>query len=228
MQAQKAEIRGHNRGVFMLAHMAFHRLKWWHSELMEVRWENASGTTFPTTHPSEKSLWAQRFLTANRGNAVPVAVPANCCYHQLFNARQKQRLFARLLASGLEEGVFTDVDDYEDLLGVIDDLTEREFLLLLALENYERKYYENGRFASNKHRSFEGLFRQEAAQVLQVPIESLPDDELRASVIRLNRTGCYALMGWRDGPAKDCALTNRYYRLKKLITDEEGGFFGPT
>ena len=36
--------------------------------------------------PIRESLWAQPFLTVNRRNAVPVATPAESCYHQLFNA----------------------------------------------------------------------------------------------------------------------------------------------
>jgi hypothetical protein len=136
---------------------------------------------------------------------------------------EKIRMFARLLKAAARSGVLSSiegVDEYEGYLSILDDLTIKEMKVLIALESYEAKYYNGPK--TKRDISTEGLLLEEVARVLEIPKEQITDDELRGIVVRLNRTGCYALMGWRNGPAKDCSLTQIYYRLKSLVQDEEG------
>ena len=133
---------------------------------------------------------------------------------------EKIRLLAKLLKATMIEGNAVEVDEYEELLQIVDELSVKDLKVLAALEEYEAHYYKNGRYAGE--RPFEGVFHQIAAKHLSVAEGQVTDDELRGIVIRFNRTGCYALMGWRNGPAKDCSLTGIYYRLKSLVQDEAG------
>jgi hypothetical protein len=134
--------------------------------------------------------------------------------------QEKIRLFARLFKSSMVDAAGVTVDEYEELLRILDELSIKDLKVLAALEEYEKRHYREGRFATED--SFEGVFQRIAAEALGLPPDELSDDELRGVVVRLNRTGCYALMGWRHGPAKDCSLTGIYRRLKQLVADESG------
>jgi len=136
---------------------------------------------------------------------------------------EKVRMFARLFRAAAQSKVLSSVegvDEYEEYLSILDDLTIKEMRVLVALENYERKYYSGSQV--KREVSTEGLLRDEVACILGIPKEEITDEELRGIVVRLNRTGCYALMGWRNGPARDCSLTEIYFRLKSLVQDEDG------
>lgn len=115
----------------------------------------------------------------------------------------------------------SDPDEYEFLLSVVDELSLRELAVLQAIELYEERYYVGGRFAYEK-RPFEGVLQAVVEEYLGLAPGDLPDEELMGIVIRLNRTGCYTMMGWRKGPAVDCRLTSIYFKLKKLILDANG------
>jgi hypothetical protein len=129
----------------------------------------------------------------------------------------KIRSFAQLLISATTDGDPRTIDDYEDLLGTVDQLSEAEVRVLLALEEYECRYYENGRFKNEGRAS--GLLLPIAARHLGVSQQALTDGDLRAIVMRLNRLGLYGLFGWRMGPAHDCSLTPTYARVKRFICD---------
>jgi hypothetical protein len=134
---------------------------------------------------------------------------------------EKIHMFARLLSAASSGGAAPDADEYEELLGIVDQLTPNEFRVLLALEEYEATYYKDGQFHGDGR---DGVLHPIAAKHLGVPQDQLTDDELRAIVMRLNRVGCYGLFGWRQGPAKDCSLTPVYRRLKDLVADKDGTF----
>ena len=103
------------------------------------------------------------------------------------------------------------------------DITVKDMMVLIALENYESRYYKDHKFNREvaQNEAFEGLFAKEVERVLGTSVE---DNELKGIVIRLNRTGCYTMMGWRNGPAKDCCLTDLYFRLKTLVQNDDGNF----
>jgi hypothetical protein len=136
--------------------------------------------------------------------------------------RDKIRLLACLLRNSLLTNLVSDPEDYEFLLSVVDELSLREFAVLRAIELYEERYYEDGKFSDKHEHVREGLLQTVVEEHLGLEPRQLPDEELSGIVIRLNRTGCYTMMGWRKGPAKDCFLTSIYFKLKKLISDVDG------
>ncbi len=130
--------------------------------------------------------------------------------------KEKIQLFGRLFNNSMSSGLVSDPEEFELLLSIVDELSCKEIAVLRAIEAYEQHYYENGRFAE-QHRPHEGKLQAIIEEHLGLIPGQLPDTELLGIVIRLNRTGCYSLMGWRRGPAIDCRLTNIYSKLKSLI-----------
>lgn len=112
----------------------------------------------------------------------------------------------------------------ETALGMLDDLSLREFNLLIKLEEYEqqhpRKEDEN---ELQRARRFWDDFVVDVEQNLNIPRE-----ELEAMLARLIRSGCYepfvgAYFDYTGGMGK---LTPLYYRLKELVgnkLDEHDG-----
>jgi hypothetical protein len=133
---------------------------------------------------------------------------------------EKIRMFARLLVAATTQGEPRNIDDYEELLEILDQLSESEMRVLRALEEYEATYYESGRFKGEGRAR--GLLLPIAAKHLGNDPAQLSDGDLRAMVMRLNRVGLYGLFGWREGPAHDCSLTPLYFRLKRLVLDASG------
>lgn len=133
--------------------------------------------------------------------------------------RKKIQLVSRLFRNSMLTDLVSDPDEYEFLLTVVDELSLREIAVLQAIEEYESRYYKNGKFAAEDQK-FEGLLQGIVEERLRLEPGQLSDEELMGIVIRLNRTGCYTMMGWRRGPAKDCRLTEIYFKLKSLILDE--------
>ncbi|MFA7677810.1 MAG: hypothetical protein WCY34_06585, partial [Candidatus Omnitrophota bacterium] len=59
-----------------------------------------------------------------------------------FNARRREKikLFAYLLLSSEESGNFSSIDEYEEYLEVLDEITLRELYILVILDKYVQKY----------------------------------------------------------------------------------------
>ena len=149
------------------------------------------------------------------------------CYSKTLTAvvntrrRRKIRLFARLLTNSLKGAGVRDPEDYEFLLGVLDDLSLEDLAILKCIEEYEKVYYKNGQFDDNQgQRSSEGRLLELVRKRLGLTDAELGDQDLAGMVVRLNRSGCYLGLGWREGPAHDCRLTGIYYKLKRLILKE--------
>ena len=60
---------------------------------------------------------------------------------------------------------------------ILDELSIRDFRMVLAFEEYESLYYQDGHFAGDT--SDEGIFQNIAAKHLGVPVGKLSDNELR-------------------------------------------------
>jgi len=54
--------------------------------------------------------------------------------------REKIRVFCQLLKGALASNIVNDVDEYEEFLSVLDELSFREFRIVSALEEHEAKY----------------------------------------------------------------------------------------
>ena len=54
--------------------------------------------------------------------------------------REKIKMFARLLKSSILRNTFSNTDEYEECLGILDELYYRELLILFTLDKYESQY----------------------------------------------------------------------------------------
>lgn len=129
--------------------------------------------------------------------------------------REKIRLFARLLKSSFLSDTSITTDEYEEYLSILDELSYREFLVLLILERYEREFLpsENENELQRASRFWE-QFVSEVNQQLNLTV-----DKTNAMLTRLNRTGCYQTFigSYMDYSGDVGKLTATYYRLKKLL-----------
>lgn len=132
---------------------------------------------------------------------------------------EKIRAFARLLKAAAREENLRRIDDYEEAVGVLDDLSWREWLILKTLDKYETapatSDFDTG-YA--KHSRFWGDFKAEIVRDLGVP-----EDEFDDAMHRLTRSACFKLFGFyaeREGQPSPGKLTPLYHRLCRIIEDE--------
>ena len=150
------------------------------------------------------------------------------CYFSTVSAalnsrrREKIRMFARLLKSVILPDSFSGTDEYEEYLGILDELSYRELLILFTLDKYESKFPKNvGENDLQRAVRFCGQFTDELEKTL-----GLPKNEIDAILTRLNRTGCYETFigGYYNYTGGKGKLTPTFFRLKKLIESEGGEF----
>lgn len=134
--------------------------------------------------------------------------------------RQKIRYLARLFRSALLGGDFRDGDDYEELLGTLDELSFRELRGLAILDNES----ESGDMTTDDNRvKWRDRIRNRFLSELAVSNADLP-----AFSARLQRSGLFNVPGMHVGDhgylvtttdklAGFGELTPRYYRLRALV-----------
>ena len=133
---------------------------------------------------------------------------------------EKIRLFARLLASFGQETDRISVDNFEDSLNILDDLSCREFFVLLTLKKYEEQTpFLEGENELQRASRFWNQFTSEVCAKLGISTE-----ELRGMLARLNRTGLYktftgAFFDYRGGMG---TTTPNLDRLLKLFSEPPG------
>jgi hypothetical protein len=134
--------------------------------------------------------------------------------------REKIGMFARLLKSSACDDRFSNTDEYEEYLGILDELSYRELTILFKLYRFEfehpMKENENDLQRANY---FWSEFTREIVEQIGVPSEEIP-----AVLTRLNRTGCYetfvgAYWDYEGGQGK---TTPTFERLKELIENNVG------
>ncbi|MDH5763746.1 MAG: hypothetical protein OEZ51_12240 [Nitrospinota bacterium] len=128
---------------------------------------------------------------------------------------EKIQLFAQLFSRYCEKGIFEAIDDYEESLSILDELSYREFEILLILNEFENKnpikegqnylqralvYWEN--FINQIEQDI-GLLREEIPGVLE----------------RINRTGLYQTFtgGFMDYTGDVGKLTPNFQRFLKEL-----------
>jgi hypothetical protein len=127
--------------------------------------------------------------------------------------REKIRMFARLLNSSARPDSFSSVDEYEEYLGILDEISYREFLALSILEKYESEI-PSPPDESDFQRA--GRFWESFLGKLQTKL-NIPRNEIDSFLARMNRTGCYetyvgTYIGYTGGRGR---LTVTYFRLKE-------------
>ena len=128
--------------------------------------------------------------------------------------REKIRMFARLLKSSITESEISDVDEYEDILKILDELSYRELLALKVLDEYSSTPRIEEQNDLQWTEQFWNEFEQRLSNELRIPKNQVTD-----FMNRIGRTGCYELftgMYW-DYTGGKGKLTSTYHRLKKFI-----------
>lgn len=101
--------------------------------------------------------------------------------------REKIQLFAKLFSSYVKGEHVKTVDGYEEYLAVLDDLSYREFQVLLILHRCEQKTPRNeGENDFQWASQFWQEFLEEVSRVV-----GLPQNQIPGMLARLNRTGLY-------------------------------------
>jgi hypothetical protein len=136
---------------------------------------------------------------------------------------EKIRLFARLLTSATRGEDVTDVDEYEELLSLLDELSYREICVLAILDRFllsdQPDWSEDGRKAlQDAAQAFWPDFMQTV-----VSEAAVKPDEVGPLLNRLGQSGLHhRSMTWNGNPEGRGYLTPRYYRLRDLIADADG------
>jgi hypothetical protein len=132
--------------------------------------------------------------------------------------KEKIKMFARLLKASLSEDVFSDTDEYEEYLKILDELTYREFLMLVKLDDYEKDYphKQDDNDIQRSERYWEH-YKNDLIQELNIP-----EQEIDSLMIRLTRTGCYETFtgktfGETGGKGK---ITVVFKRIKNLVSGQ--------
>jgi hypothetical protein len=134
--------------------------------------------------------------------------------------REKISMFARLLKSSLTETEISNIDEYEEFLKMLDDLSYRELMALKILDEYGL----TPRTEEQNDLQWSCEFWEEFEQRLLEELE-IPKDQITAFMNRIARTGCYEMFmgGYLDYTGGKGKLTPIYYRLKKFIEDGHEG-----
>lgn len=131
------------------------------------------------------------------------------------NRAEKIQYLARLLASSTIDGKFSNVDEYEEYLGSLDELSNREFAVLVLLDQYETKFpMQEGENQLQCANRFWSQFSDELVSRFLIP-----NEEMDALLTRLNRSGCYETfignyLSYTGGKGK---TTPTFHRLKSLV-----------
>jgi hypothetical protein len=130
--------------------------------------------------------------------------------------REKIQMFARLLKSSITDEGPQGVDEYEDFLKILDELSFRELQALNILDTFSGREKKKDQDAFAWTGSFWGEF------IYRIEIElNIRSDEVTDFINKISRTGCYEMFvggyfGYKGGRGQ---LTATYHRLKKFIME---------
>jgi len=130
--------------------------------------------------------------------------------------QEKIRLFAQLFTATFKDNRFKKVDEFEERLAMLDDLSYREILILAIMEKYEKMNPKSANIPDM--RIIDGYREPFIDEVCRSA--KLPKDDLIGVFKRLERSGLYASLthlatGFEVGNGY---LTSNYYSLRNFIT----------
>ncbi len=129
---------------------------------------------------------------------------------------EKIRYLARLLKASEQPTLSCSLDEYEELLGILEELSYRELSALAIVDDFYSQH--PIKFGDNDKPVNESL-----GQYLPILHRTLEDklgikhQERRDFLIRLSRSQCYEPIEYLAGTSGDGYLTPLYYRLKRFI-----------
>lgn len=130
--------------------------------------------------------------------------------------REKIQMFARLLKSSLKGNEISNIDEYEDFVKILDELSYRELIALNILDEYSVTPRSDDQNDLNWTDQFWNKFEERLMNEL-----GIPGDQVVDFMNRIARTGCYEMFmgGYYDYTGGRGKLTSTYQRLKKFIED---------
>lgn len=135
--------------------------------------------------------------------------------------RQKIRLFAQLLSALASRRNRLDVDEHEELLRVLEELSPREFASLVLLRQHEQAVERR-----NGETTPQWIFHfwEDAKHDLEQKL-GIPSSELEGFLARLSRTGFYRREIGFLGEAEEIGCTTpNFTRFLSMLDEEEGRF----
>jgi len=131
--------------------------------------------------------------------------------------REKIEMFARLLKASLGETGPQDVDEYEEFLEILDDLTFRELRALAIMDTFS----DHPRTSEQNDLQWTNTFWDEFENRIVKEL-LVPKDEVSDFMNRISRTACYEMFtgGYMDYTGGKGKLTPTYRRLKRFISSE--------
>ena len=143
--------------------------------------------------------------------------------------KEKVRFFAKLFAKHLTKNQFSQADEYDDYLKILDELTFREIYMLYRLKQYEdtahlKEVDEDDEDKDDELRitsRFWGKFTREIHETLGIEYP-----EIAGLLTRAGRTGCYApitsmTLGYRGDRGK---TTRVFEKLVEMIDMKQEDF----
>ncbi|MGB9123440.1 MAG: hypothetical protein WCE73_22690 [Candidatus Angelobacter sp.] len=153
-------------------------------------------------HPAEERIQKREFLDSFAVTARRV---------QEATSDEKIKRFAVLFASYYEgNSGFASIDEYEEYLGIVSELSEREFWILLVLNKFESQTLLCGRNPLQRAMQFWDEFAGAVEKQA-----GIPGNELTATLTRIQRTGLYEhfIGGYGDYAGGMGNLTPRFTKL---------------
>lgn len=127
--------------------------------------------------------------------------------------REKIQMFARLFGGSLPEGELSDVDEYEDFLVILDELSYREIRALAILSTFAVAPRTREQSDMEWTLTFWDAFCERLSSELPLPAKEVPD-----YMKRISRTGCFQeLVGYYDARPGVGKLTPTYLRLAAYV-----------
>ncbi len=145
------------------------------------------------------------------------------CFYATTNAALNTRrhekiiLFANLLKSAFAKHSPRDTDEYEELLGILDDITLSEWKALLLLDRYSHEPRAHNENILQWSIKFWKLFLSDVEQQL-----AMPREETTFFLNRIARTGLYEQIvgSYLDYSGGIGYLTPRFHRLKSFVEEK--------
>lgn len=140
-------------------------------------------------------------------------------YKAVINTKRSKKVefFAKLLKAYIIYDELKQLDEYEDYLKILDDLSYRELVILIKLETCESKYSKEDdendlQYCSRYWDEFKSKL------IFELRIQ---EDEIESLLTRLNRTGCYETFtgNYLDYTGGKGRTTPTFKKLKKYIME---------
>lgn len=135
--------------------------------------------------------------------------------------REKIRMLARFLLSGLRDNFEPSADEYEELLDILGTITIREFGVLYDLYNYEKSYPKSA--TENELQNATRYWPQAIAEITKK--YDIPQDSFEAFLAKIERTGLYLRItgGFMNYSGNIGKTTTLFRRLLEFVKKESNG-----